>query len=574
MARPHAKPLTSHTLVLAALASGLVAAAAFRPEPQPSLDILLRGGNLVDGTGAPARGADVGISGDTIVEVGDLSSATAARVIDASGLVVAPGFIDMHSHSDFPLLADGRALSKITQGVTTELLGENESAAPASGPIRPEVERALKNYGLELDWTTLGEYFARLERQRMAVNIVSMVGAGQVRAAVVGYKRRAASLEELSQMEALVDAAMRDGAAGLSSGLIYAPNSYATTDELIALARVAARHGGMYVSHIRNEGDGVLDALGEAARIGREAGLPVEVLHLKRNLARLDGGAQKVGMREVIGFIDGARREGIRMAANVYPYAASQTTLNANLLPPWALEGGRGQLVARLRDPRTRAGIRAESAAILALPVSGRRADTVMLSRTTYEPHRKYQGMRIAAIAADMKRDPADALLDIIDKSDAQASGIYFGMREEDVAMALAQPWTTIGSDGAALAPAGVLAQSHPHPRSYGTFARVLARYVRDEHVLTLPQAIRKMSALPAERLGLADRGVVQAGKKADVVVFDPAAIADKATFENPHQLSVGVKWLLVNGTLVIDAAEPTSARPGRVLRHREDRKE
>jgi len=546
----------------------MLSTAACRPTPQSPLDIVIRGGELVDGTGSTARRADVGIRGDTIVAVGDLSQSAATRVIDATGLVVAPGFIDMHSHSDFPLLVDGRALSKITQGVTTELLGESDSPAPAIGAVRSEMENALKIYGLNLDWGTLEEYFQRLERQRTAVNVVSLVGAGQVRAAVVGYDRRAPTSEELSEMEKLVDAAMRDGAAGLSSGLIYAPNSYATTEELIALAKVAARHGGMYVSHIRNEGDGVVEALQEAARIGREAGLPVEVLHLKRNLARLDGGVQAVGMREVIGVIEEARRQGIRIAANVYPYAASQTTLNANLLPPWSLEGGRERLVARLRDSKTRARIRAEVAPVLASPISGRRADTVMLARTTYEPHRKFQGLRISQIGEQMKRAPADALLEIIDKAEGLASGVYFGMRDEDVALALAQPWTTIGSDGAAFAPAGILARSHPHPRAYGTFTRVLARYVRDEHVLTLPEAIHKMTGLAAERLGLADRGVVQVGRKADVVIIDANTIADKATFEEPHQLSVGVKWLLVNGTLVMDEGNPTSALPGRVLRH------
>ena len=554
--------------VVAAVVVLSITAACQSSSPAP-LDVIIRGGDLVDGTGTPARRADVGIRADTIVEVGDLSQATATRVIDATGLVVAPGFIDMHSHSDFPLLVDGRALSKTTQGVTTELLGESDSAAPASGAVRPEVEKALKSYELTLDWATLGEYFGRLERQRTAVNVVSLVGAGQVRAAVVGYDRRAPTADELSRMETLVDAAMRDGAAGLSSGLIYAPNSYATTEELIALAKVAARHGGIYVSHIRNEGDGVIDALREAARIGREAGLPVEVLHLKRNLARLDGRPQAVGMGDAIEVIEEARRQGVKMAANVYPYAASQTTLNVNLLPQWSLEGGRERLLAHLRDAKTRPKIRAEVAPVLASPVSGRRADTVMLARTTYEPHRKYQGLRLSEIAEQMKQEPADALLEIIDKSEGQAGGIYFGMREEDVALALRQPWTTIGSDGAALAPSGILSRSHPHPRSYGTFTRVLAHYVREQRVLTLPQAIQKMTGLAAERLGLQDRGIVQAAKKADLVVFNPNTIADKANFEQPHQLSVGVQWVLVNGDVVVDAGEPTNALPGRVLRHR-----
>ena len=553
-------------IVIGLVVSGAVAC---QSTELPPLDLVIRGGDLVDGTGTPSRRADVGIRGDAIVAVGDLNQSSAKQVIDAAGLVVAPGFIDMHSHSDFPLLVDGRGLSKITQGVTTELLGENESAAPAIGPVRPEVDRALGTYKLTLDWTTLGEYFDRLERQHTAVNVISLVGSGQVRAAVVGYDRRAPTPDELSRMEQLVDAAMRDGAVGLSSGLMYPPNSYATTEELIALAKVAARHGGIYVSHLRNEEGGLLDSLREAIRIGREAALPVEVLHLKRFGARLDGGPQAAGIRDAVALIESAQREGVRIAANVYPYAASSTTLNARLLPAWSLEGGRERLVARLRDPSTRAKIRAEIQPILASPIGGRRADTVMLARTTHEPHRKHQGMRITQIAADMKTEPPDAVLEIIDKSEGLATAIYFGMREEDVAFAVAQPWVTIGSDGSGLAPTGLLAQSHPHPRSYGTFARVLGHYVREEHLLTLPDAIHKMSGLPAERLGLTDRGVVQVGKKADLVIFDPGIVIDRATFEDPHQLSTGVKWLVVNGTLVIDKGEPTGALPGRVLRHR-----
>jgi N-acyl-D-aspartate/D-glutamate deacylase len=551
-----------------AVALAALTAAGCQSRQTTPLDLVIRGGELIDGTGAPARRADVGVRGDTIVEIGDLSGSAAARVVEATGMVVAPGFIDMHSHSDAPLLVDGRSLSKITQGVTTELLGESDSPAPVIGHVRPEVERSLAALGLRLDWTTFAEYFQRLERQKTAVNVVALVGAGQVRAAVVGFDKRAPTANELSQMQALVDRAMQDGAAGLSSGLIYVPNSYASTEELIELAKVAARHGGIYVSHIRNEDDGLLVALREAATIGREAGLPVEVLHLKRNLARLDGAAEAITMRDAIGVIEDARKEGIKMAANVYPYAASQTTLNANLLPQWALEGGRERLVARLRDPQTRTKIRAESRAILASPLSGRRADTVMLARTTHEPHQRFQGMRIKQIADELKQDPADALLDVIDRSEGLASGIYFGMREEDVALALQQPWTTIGSDGSGLAPTGILARSHPHPRSYGTFTRVLGHYVRERRVLTLPQAIHKMTGLSAERLGLTDRGIVQPTKKADLVVFDPNTVGDRATFEQPHQLSAGIQWLVVNGALVIDKGTPTGALPGRVLRH------
>ena len=489
--------------------------ASCRSNEQAPLDLVIRGGDLIDGTGSPPRRADIGVRADAIVEIGDLSQSPATHVIDATRLVVAPGFIDMHSHSDFPLLVDGRALSKIMQGVTTELLGESESAGPAIGPVRPEEEKALGVYNLRLDWATLGEYFARLERQHTAVNVMSLVGSGQVRAAVVGYDRRVPTSAELSRMEQLVDAAMRDGAVGLSSGLIYSPNSYATTEELIALAKVAARHGGIYVTHLRDEGDALLDALREAVRIGREASLPVEVLHFKRSGARLDGAPQAGGIREAVAFIETAQQAGVKIAANVYPYAASYTTLNT-LVPAWALEGGRQRLLARLRDPKSLAKIRSEIRPNLASPIGGRRADTVMLARTTFEPHRKYQGLRLTQIAEDMKREPAEAVLDIIVKSDGFATGIYFSMREEDVAFALTRPWTTVGSDGSALAPTGILAQSHPHPRFYGTFPRVLAHYVRDGHALTLAAAIHKMTGLPAQRLGLSDRGVIQQRRRKD----------------------------------------------------------
>jgi len=558
-----------HLLASTFLAPLIWVAPACRGSAPSGFDVLIAGGQLVDGTGAPTRRADLGIRADTIVEVGDLSGFPAQRVIDANGFVVAPGFIDMHSHSDFPLLVDGRALGKVTQGVTTELLGENESAGPATGPIRPEMERALGNLELKLDWSTLGEYFARLERQHMAVNLVSLVGAGQVRAAVVGYDRRAPTSDELLRMEQLVDAAMRDGAAGLSTGLIYAPNSYATTEELIALAKVAARHGGIYVSHLRNEDDHLLDSLREAGRIARDAGLPVEVLHLKRFGVRLDGGSETPTIRDAVALIEDLQREGVKIAANAYPYAASATTLNARLLPAWSLEGGRARLVARLRDLQTRKRIRAETGLVLASPIAGQRADTVMLASTTFEPHRKYQGLRISQIAEQMRADAADALLEIVDKAEGQARGVFFGMREEDVAFVLSRPWVTIGSDGAALTPSGTLARDHPHPRYYGTFPRVLGQYVREAKLLSLPDAIRKMTALPAERLGLADRGRIAPGQRADIVVFDPAAIADRATFEVPHQLAVGVQWLLVNGVVVVSNGAHTGALPGRVLRHR-----
>ncbi len=558
----HATPLFRLNFVVV----GFVGLVTFGCDTPPDFDLVVRGGQVLDGTGAPAVRADVGIRSDTIAAVGDLSASTAAETIDATGLTVAPGFIDMHSHSDYTLLVDGRALSKVMQGVTTELLGEANSAAPALGPARPELERTLAALDLTLDWTTLAEYFARLERKPPSVNVLSTVAAGQVRAAVVGYDNRPATADELAQMEAHVEEAMRQGAVGLSSGLIYPPNSYASTEELVRLAAAAGRHGGIYVSHIRNESSGLLDALNEAIRIGREADVQVEVLHFKRSSARPVPSGTDVTIQDAAALIEEAQDAGIRIYADLYPYAASQTTLNTRL-PDWAQDGGRERLVERLRDPETRARIRTEVAADLARDLGGSTPETIMVGRTPHEPHRQYQGMRLHEIAAAMGVEPTDALLEIVDRADGSAGGIFFGMREEDVAYAMALPWTTIGSDGTALAPEGILGRTHPHPRSYGTFARVLGHYVRDQGVLTLPEAVRKITSLPASRLGLDDRGVLESGRLADVVVFDPEAITDTATFADPQRLATGVRWVVVNGEVVVAEGQHTGARPGRVLR-------
>ncbi len=541
---------------------------ATQPADQGLLDLLIRGGSLVDGSGAPARPADVGIRGDTIVAVGNLEAARARRTLEVAGLVVAPGFIDMHSHSDFTLLVDGRALSKVTQGVTTELLGESGSAAPALGPARAEMAKSLSELGLTLDWTTLGEYFSRIEAKETSVNVLSTVASGQVRASVLGYDDRPPTTEELARMKALVEEAMRDGAVGLSSGLIYAPNRYASTEELVALARVAGRHGGFYLTHMRNEGDGLLDGIGEAIEIGRKGDLPVEILHFKRSGVRA-GGAEKATLREAVSLIESARRDGVRVTADVYPYDASQTTLSIRL-PDWTQDGGRSKMLERLRDPETRKRIREEVSESLAEGAAGATPETILFGRTTFEPHRRFQGKRISEIAREMGVEPAEAIIELIDKADGSTTAVYFGMREEDVELALQLPWVTIGSDGTAVAPEGILARSHPHPRWYGTFPRVLGRYVRERKVLTLEEAVHKMTALAAERLGLSDRGLIAEGKKADIVLFDPDTISDRSTFERPHQLSVGVRFLVVNGEVVLSDGKHTGARPGRVLRRRE----
>lgn len=532
----------------------------------PPYDLVIRGGNLVDGSGAPSRRADVGIRGDTIAVLGDLEDAQAIQVIEAQGLVVAPGFIDMHSHSDFTLLVDGRGLSKVTQGVTTELLGEATSAAPVEGPLRSEQEIELSSLGLTLDWTTLEQYFQRLEQSGMSVNILSTVGSGQVRACVVGYEDRPATAEEVGRMQELVEQAMRDGAVGLSSGLIYSPNRYASTEELIGLAKVAAGYGGFYLSHIRGEDDQLLTALQEAIEIGRQAGLPVEVLHFKRSSFKLDQ-EPSPSIQEAAALIEEAQAEGVQVHANLYPYSASQTGLGVRI-PNWVHEGGREKLLQRLRDSRTRRRIGREITDLFSKRIAGATPETILFGATPYLPHQPFQGMYIAEIAREMGVEPAEAIIELVEKAEGDTKAIYFGIREQDMLYALVLPWTSIGSDGRAIAPEGILASGHPHPRWYGSFPRILGRYVREQQVLSLEEAIRKMTSLPASRLGLTDRGLVEAGKKADLAIFNPDTIIDLATFENPHQLSQGVEYLVVNGQLVLEQGQHTGALPGRVLRH------
>ena len=529
-------------------------------------DLVIQGGDLVDGTGTPPRRADVAIHGDIISAVGNLGNFQAIRTIEAKGLVIAPGFIDMHSHSDFTLLVDGRAISKVTQGVTTELLGEATSAAPVEGPLINEQKVELSNLGLSLDWASLDQYFQRLEKSGMSVNIASTVGSGQIRACVIGYEDRPATTEEMLQMQKLVEQAMRDGAVGLSSGLIYSPNRYASTEELIGLAKIAAKYGGFYLSHIRGEDDRLLIALREAIQIGREAKLPVEILHFKRSSFKL-GQEPSPSIQEAITLIEEAQKEGLQVHANLYPYSASQTGLGVRI-PNWVHEGGREKLLQRLRTPQIRQQIRQEITDLFLEKIAGATPETILFGATPYPPHQPFQGMYISQIANKMKMDPAETLIELVDKGEGTTRAIYFGIREQDMLHALSLPWTSIGSDGRAIAPDGPLSNSHPHPRWYGSFPRILGRYVREQQILTLEEAIRKMTSLPASRLGLSDRGLIETGKKADLAIFDPKTIIDLATFENPHQLSQGVEYLVVNGRLVLDQGQHTGNYPGRVLRN------
>ncbi len=537
-----------------------------RPQGEP-VDLLIRNGRIVDGSGNPWYFGSVAVRGDRIVAVGRLGELPARRVLDAHGWVVAPGFIDLHTHSDYTLLVDGNAESKIRQGVTTEILGESASAGPVLGPALEPRQRELQTMGLKLDWRTLGEYFQRLERQGIAVNVASYVASGQLWMDVLGNHNRRPTPAEMQQMEQLAEQAMREGALGLSSGLIYPPDRYFTTDELIRLARVAARYGGIYTAHIRGEGNTVMQAVDEAVEIGRQAGLPVHILHLK-----VAGQANWGRMPEVVRRIEQARAEGVDVTADVYPYIAAQTDLHM-CLPPRLLEGTREELLARLRDPSVRAELRRELAPGSPGWVGSQVQEAggwhgVMVGSVHNEADRPYQGLRMDEVARKLGEDPVDALCDLLLREGGSAGAIYFLMDEADLRTALVQPWVGIGSDGSAVNPEMPFA-GFPHPRFYGTFPRVLARYVREQGVLTLPDAIRKMTSLPAQIVGLSDRGLLRPGMAADIVVFDPQRIADRATFDNPRQYAVGIEYVVVNGQVVLEQGRHTGTRPGRVLQHR-----
>jgi len=547
------------------LSTGLLSLFTIRHQAEePQYDLLIVHGHIVDGNGSPWFEGSVAVKDGKIADVGRLATASARRVIDASGLVVAPGFIDLHSHSDFTLLVDGNAQSKIRQGVTTEILGESESAGPVLGPTVPEFDKALERYGLKRDWTTLGEYFARVERQGTSVNIASYVGSGQVRMDVMGNNNRAPTAEELEEMKNLVEQAMRDGAIGLSSGLIYAPNMFAKTEELIELAKVAARYGGVYTSHIRGEGTHWKRAVDEAIEVGEKGGLPVHILHFK-----MEGNANWGKMAEQIQEIQAARDRGVDITADQYPYIAAMTGLE-QCLPPKYLEGTSEESVARLKDAKAHAEIR--QAIQTGLPgwennevksVGGWHG--VLVASVQKPENKRYEGKRLDEVARMMGKDPVDAVCALLISEGGSAEAIYFSMSEMDVALAMKQPWVGIGSDGIAVTP-GMAFMGKPHPRFYGTFPRVLGVYVREKKVLTLPDAIRKMTSLPAQIASLTGRGLLRAGMAADVTIFDTETVSDRATFENPLQYPVGIPYVIVNGVVVIDRGQHTGAKPGRVL--------
>src|SRR5216684_979867 len=531
----------------------------------PTFDLVITNGHIVDGTGSPWYSGDVGIRDGKIAAIANLTTASRARAIDAHGMVVAPGFIDMLGQSELTVLVDPRLPSKIFQGITTEITGEGSSVAPLNDALIRYGRETFDYYDITPDWRTFREYFSRLEKQRVGINLATYVGATQVRRMVLGDEDKQPTPAQLEQMKELVRQAMRDGAVGVSTSLEYPPAPYAKTEELIALAQQASTVGGIYATHMRNESDAILPAIDEALRIGREAHIPVEIWHLKV------AGKENWGrMPEVIAKINAARAEGIDVTANTYAYTAWSNGMAA-FIPPWAHDGGTAKLIQRLKDPATRARIRKD----LLTPskdwdnewqeIPG--PDQVLLCTVKDPKLLPLQGKTLAEIAKLWNKDPMDALFDLLIADNAFPSVAVFGMSEPDVSLALQQPWVSLDNDSSGASPEGILGRDHPHPRAYGTFPRILRKYVREEHKLTLEDAIRKFSALPAQRMRLTDRGVLKAGLSADIVIFDPATVHDVATFENPNQLSQGMEYVLINGVPVVDQSKMTGALPGRVLR-------
>jgi N-acyl-D-amino-acid deacylase len=543
--------------------AGAVFLGAWRPGrvgAAPSFDLVLRGGTVIDGTGAPAFAADVAVRGETIAALGEVSEGRAARVLDLRGLHLAPGFVDMHSHSDGTILSYPGAESRARQGFTTEITGNcGSSAAPLGGPLVAETRKAWQDEGVNADWGDVASFFGRLERERIAVNQALLVGQGTLREYVVGPVDRPATADEMKAMARLLEEALDQGALGLSTGLEYAPGRYTPTEELVALSRVAARRGGFYASHIRNEERQVLEAVDEAVRIGRRAGVRVQVSHVKAS-----GRGNWDKQAAYLALLEAARRDGVEILGDAYPYAAYSTGLTVTF-PGWALDGGTAATLARLRGSEREAIRRAVDDYV-------RNRDPgdyslIVIASVRTGKNRPFVGKNLAEVAAAWKVDPAEALLRLVDEEDTSVSYVGHGMSPENVERVLSHPLVMVGSDGVALAPAGRALESRPHPRSYGCCARVLGHYSRERKVLSLETAVRKMTSLPADQAGLSDRGRIAPGKKADLVAFDAARVRDVATFEDPQRYPEGMVHVLVNGVFVLESGTGTAARPGRVLR-------
>jgi N-acyl-D-amino-acid deacylase len=535
------------------------------PSREPgNFDVIIKDGTVYDGTGAEPKQADVAIRGDRIVGIGDFKTAKANTVIDAKGLAVAPGFINMLSWSTESLIQDGRSQSEIRQGVTTEIMGEGESMGPVNDRVREHKIRQQTDIKYDITWNTLAEYLQYLEKRGVSCNVASFIGATTVREYVIGFEDKAPTPEQLDQMRELVRKEMEAGALGIGTSLIYPPAFYAKTQELIELCKVAAKYKGKYISHMRSEGSRLLEALDELIRISREAKIPAEVYHIKvsgqQNWPKID---------DLLSRIEVAQKEGLKVTADMYTYTAGGTGLDASL-PPWTEDGGYPALFERLRDPAAREKIKAEvqtpTNAWENLYLDAGGPEHILLAQFKSEKLKPLIGKTLAEVAKKRGKDPIGALMDLIAEDESRIGTLYFIMSENNVKKELAKPWISFGSDEASQAPEGVFLKSNPHPRAYGNFARVLGKYVRDEKVIPMKEAIRRLSGLPATNLGLDHRGFLKEGMFADVVVFDPATIADRATYEKPHQYAVGVKHIFVNGVQVLKDGEHTGAKPGRAL--------
>jgi dihydroorotase/N-acyl-D-amino-acid deacylase len=532
--------------------------------PQNSYDIVITNGRIIDGTGSPWYSGDIGMLNGRIAAIGYLADAGRRSTIDAHGKVVAPGFIDMLGQSELTVLIDPRLPSKVYQGITTQITGEGGSVAPLNDACIKADREYYAHYKTTPDWRTLRQYFARVQKKGLGVNLATFVGATQVRRIVLGDEDKQPTADQLKQMRGLVHQAMLDGAVGLSSSLIYPPAPYAKTEELIALASEASSMGGIYATHMRTEGNGILSAMDETIRISREAKIPVEIWHIKV------AGKQNWGrMPEVIDKINAARQQGVDIAADTYAYTAWGNGL-ASFIPPWAHDGGDAKMIDRLKNPETRARIRNDMLKTsndwqnewLDLPGP----EAILIGVVQNPSLVSFQGQTLAQVAGIQNKDPLDTLFDLLIDDKAFTLAISFGMSEPDVVLALQQPWVSIDNDYEGISPDGFLGKDYAHPRAYGTFPRILRKYVREEKKLTLEDAIRKFSALPAQRMRLADRGVLKAGLWADIVIFDPETVRDLATFEHPNQLSEGMEYVLVNGVPVIAQGKLTGALPGQIL--------
>ena len=535
--------------------------------PAATFDLLIRNGHIIDGAGNPWYAGDVAVSGDRIAAIGDLRDAHAKREIDAKGRIVAPGFIDMLGQSEASLLIDNRSLSKLSQGITTEITGEGGSIAPQNEKTIAPAKPFLEHYKLTIDWTTLDGYFRRLEKQGTPLNIGTYVGAAQVREAVIGDDNRAPTPAELDQMKSLVEQAMKDGALGISTALIYPPGIFAKTEELTALAQVASKYGGLYATHMRSEGASEMPALAEAMRIGREANIPVEVFHLK-----VSGKPRWGGMKNVVATIQNARDSGLDIAADMYPYTAGATAL-ASALPPWVADGGPQKLLDRLKDPANRARIKKDLEGDhpdwenLYFDCGG--ANGVLISSPAKAELKQFAGKTLNEVAIAWKKSSEDTLMDFVIADNAQTGAIYFMASEEDLRTGLSQPWTSIGLDAGEMSLDGPLYEAHAHPRAMGSMPRFLGHFARDEHLMPLEAAIRKITSLPAQREHLDGRGLLKPGFFADIAIFDPATIIDHATYTKPDQLSDGIDFTIVNGQIAYEHGNLTGAMAGRALRGR-----